>query len=109
LGDSALQREIEERKAQQAAAAQREAALQLAEATIAELTEEHGVSREQIAYLYNNDPNFRSAAAQEGVIALGRQRLAREGLSRNALSTPYLLSVILKQTVLNTSLNFVPM
>jgi hypothetical protein len=52
----------------------------LAEATVAELTEKHGVSREQITYLYQNDPNFRSAAAQEAAIALGRERLNRQAI-----------------------------
>jgi hypothetical protein len=52
----------------------------VAEAAIAEITERTGYTRDQIAAAYNSDPTTRSLAAQEAAIAMGRQRIAREGI-----------------------------
>jgi hypothetical protein len=52
----------------------------LAEATADELSERSGKSRQEIWNEYNSDPTFRSRAAQEAAIALGRQRLAKQAM-----------------------------
>jgi hypothetical protein len=50
----------------------------LAPYIMAELREKFNVTDQQIAHAYNNDPQFRSYAAQEMAVQLGRQRMARE-------------------------------
>jgi len=50
----------------------------LAPHIMAELREEFNVTDQQITHAYHSDPQFRSFAAQEMAVQLGRQRMVRE-------------------------------